>query len=413
MVAAPRVHQGTRRGLTARAGKVLVTDGDARAALAVARSLVARGHRVHVLSSARGSLTGVSRGVTEHAAPADARTDTRAFAQHVSTILRDIHADVLIPMTDASATAILMHADVLPTTCALPFPPLPAFTRASDKAGLLPLAQAAGFAIPPSVVVAAADQPGPRGIGELVGEGGVLKPHRSVVVEQRGLRHHGVVGFDTWRQGEELLRSLAASAYPVVVQRRVVGPGVGFFALRWNGKMVATFAHRRVREVPPTGGVSVCRESIPMPPALLAAGTRLLDTMDWQGVAMIECKHDVASDRYHVIEMNPRFWGSLQLAIDAGVDFPALLVACALGEDPAPVSSYRAGIRSRWGWGEMDYVYLRTKLRAPGSSLPGAFARALFDVLRWSPSRDKGEILRWTDPLPFIVETLQRLGVRR
>jgi predicted ATP-grasp superfamily ATP-dependent carboligase len=390
---------------------VLVTDGDARAALAAVRSLVARGHRVHVLSPHRRALAGVSRGVTEHAIRIDAWSNARAFAQHVSAALLDIHADALIPVTDASATALLTHAELLPPSCAVLLPALAAFARASDKAGLLPLAQAAGFAVPQSVVISSPDHAGSVEIAELAP--GVLKPHRSVVIENGTLRRHGVVSFETRPQGEELLRTLPASAYPVVVQRRVAGPGVGFFALRWKGKMIATFAHRRIREVPPTGGVSVCRESIVMPPALLTAGTRLLEALDWQGVAMIECKHDVANDRYYVIEINPRLWGSLQLAIDAGVDFPALLVACALGEDPNPVSTYRTGIRSRWGWGELDYVYLRTKLRAPGSSLPGAFAGALAEVLRRSPRRDRGEILRLSDPLPFVVETLQRLGLKR
>jgi predicted ATP-grasp superfamily ATP-dependent carboligase len=157
----------------------------------------------------------------------------------------------------------------------------------------------------------------------------------------------------------------------------------------------------------------VCRESIAPPPSLVIAGTRLLEALDWQGVAMVECKYDPRSDRYYVMEINPRFWGSLQLAIDAGVDFPALLVACALGDLPAPVTSYRVGVRSRWGWGELDYLYLRSKLRGPRESRVGAFARAAAEVLRWRPGRDRAEIFRWSDPRPFMVETLRRFGLAR
>jgi len=157
----------------------------------------------------------------------------------------------------------------------------------------------------------------------------------------------------------------------------------------------------------------VCRESIPLPPRLAAAGTRLLTELDWEGVAMVECKHDALNDRYYVIEINPRFWGSLQLAIDAGVDFPALLVECSLGRSPRPVTSYGVGIRSRWGWGEVDYVYLRTKLRPPGKVAVPVFLSALGEVLHWSLRRDRVEILRWGDPLPFVVETLGRIGLLR
>jgi hypothetical protein len=88
--------------------------------------------------------------------------------------------------------------------------------------------------------------------------------------------------------------------------------------------------------------------------------------------------------------VNGRLWGSLQLAIDAGVDFPRLLLAAARGEHPTPVTSYRIGVRSRWWWA------------------PDARSRpeAIRDFLRlWRPG-DRNEILRLNDPGPFVRETL-------
>src|SRR5439155_393437 len=85
-----------------------------------------------------------------------------------------------------------------------------------------------------------------------------------------------------------------AGAFPVLLQRRVRGPGEGLFLLRWNGRVLAAFAHRRLREKPPAGGVSVYRESIAAPPELVAAGTRLLEVLDWRGVAMVERWRDPA-----------------------------------------------------------------------------------------------------------------------
>jgi predicted ATP-grasp superfamily ATP-dependent carboligase len=130
---------------------------------------------------------------------------------------------------------------------------------------------------------------------------------------------------------------------------------------------------------------------------------RLLDALNWQGVAMIECKRDAETGAYVVMEINGRFWGSLQLAIDAGVDFPALLVRCARGERVAETSDYRVGVRSRWFWGDVDQLYLQ--LRA------GRSVRALIEFLRMSPGRTRSEVWRWRDPVPFLVETLQWLGL--
>src|SRR5205814_8588436 len=105
---------------------------------------------------------------------------------------------------------------------------------------------------------------------------------------------------------------------------------------------------------------------------------------------MIECKREAETGRQVVMEANGRFWGSLQLAIDAGVDFPALLVRCAAGERVPEIRDYRLGVRSRWFWGDVDHLYLCLRDGRLGSGL-----RALLDFLRVRPGRDRPEIARW------------------
>jgi len=112
------------------------------------------------------------------------------------------------------------------------------------------------------------------------------------------------------------------------------------------------------------------------------------------------------------MEVNGRFWGSLQLAIDAGVDFPALLVAAALGKPPAPVTAYTAGVRSRWFWGDVDHLVARLRRSRDDLSLPpgtpGRWA-AVRDFFRVHRGVDREEILRRDDPRPFVRETAQWL----
>jgi len=122
---------------------------------------------------------------------------------------------------------------------------------------------------------------------------------------------------------------------------------------------------------------------------------------------MVELKIEEASGIPYLMEVNGRFWGSLQLAVDAGVDFPALLVNAALGRPGAPVIGFRSGQRLRWCLGDLDH--LLTRLRHDDASLglpPGAPSRgkvAAEILLPWrSPGRR--ETLRWSDPLPGLVE---------
>ena len=396
--------------------RILITDGGERAALATARSLVAAGYRVYVAARRRSSLAGVSRGVRSWRVRSDALDRPAHYAAEVAAVARAQGVDVLLPVTDPSVEALLEHRNALPEHVLLPFPDLDTYRRASDKAHTLELAGAAGLAVPDTLLFAT-----PADCGNLPAASffpAVLKPHRSVIpAEVMGdvrKRKVGVTYVDDPASCRAGLAALPAGAFPVLLQRRVRGPGEGLFLLRWNGRVLAAFAHRRLREKPPAGGVSVYRESIAAPPELVAAGTRLLELLDWRGVAMVECKRDLATNRYVFMEVNGRLWGSLQLAIDAGVDFPSLLVRCAAGETVPECRQYRVGIRSRWWWGDVDHLYLRFRRSRAELQLDngaGSRLQALLDFLRVRPGRDRAEVWRWRDPAPFVVETLQWLRI--
>ena len=379
---------------------VLLTDGNERASLAAARSLVQAGYTVAVTANRRFSLAGVSSGVRRVRLSTGPLADPVGYAAEVGDAARRLRARVVLPVTDASVEALLGHRDALPKSTVLPLPDRARYRKASDKAGMLDSARRAGLAVPETVVLASADDALPPDFFPAV-----VKPHRSVV----GGRHFDVSFVASADACRAALRALPRSAFPVLLQRRVRGTGEGLFVLRWNGRIIAEFAHRRLREKPPQGGVSVYRESIAIEPALSQAGRRLLSELDWQGVAMIECKRDEAG-RHVFMEVNGRLWGSLQLAIDAGVDFPALLLACAMGRNVRPVmANYRVGVRSRWFWGDVDHLYLQ--LRNGGG--PKGKLRALREFLKHRPGRDREEIWRWRDPAPFVLESLQQLGIGR
>jgi predicted ATP-grasp superfamily ATP-dependent carboligase len=210
---------------------------------------------------------------------------------------------------------------------------------------------------------------------------------------------------------DELARTLARfpdAAFPVLLQERVVGPGIGVFLLIWDGRVRAQFSHRRIREKPPAGGVSVYGESIASDPALVEKSAALLDRFGWCGVAMVEYKVDERTGTPVLMEINGRFWGSLQLAIDAGVDFPRLLIECAQGRVPSAPPAYEAGVRLKWWWGDVDHLLARLRHSDAALGLvPGSPSRlrAVRDFLRGGAA-DRSETYRRDDPGPFRHETL-------
>ena len=396
--------------------RILISDGDSRTALATTRSLVKGGHDVFVAADSRRSLAGVSHGAHPVLIRASALKEPAAYARETATFVAYAGIDLLLPVSDAAVESLLEHRPLLPDRVLLPFPSLAQFRLGTDKARVIALAQAAGFAVPTSVSMQSLLDI--QRIDEVVLPA-FVKPHRSVVSDASGRAHKLEVTCVTTRDAlRACLLDLPAAAFPVLIQEAIRGHGEGCFALRWNGASVAEFAHRRLREKPPAGGISVFRESIAVAPSLGAATRALLDALDWQGVAMAECKVEHESGRHVFMELNGRLWGSLQLAIDAGVDFPTLLVDCAqrghvAAEKATPLPTYLTGIRSRWSWGDVDHLYARLHKSPEALQLVPPYPNrttVIRDFLVAPFARStREEIGRWSDPLPLLLESTRRM----
>ena len=386
---------------------VLVTDGEQRSALAVVRSLGRAGHQVHVASSRKHSLAGTSRYCHHSVQTPDPLSQPASFVDYVRGYVKQAGIEVMLPISDASALALLPIKDSLGTTV-IPFPSHDAFVRICDKHAVMQAASEVGIRIPEQRVINSVSEATTTDFDGL-GFPLVLKPARSVVSLNGKRSKTAVLHVSDAQALRHALTSLPAEAFPVLVQRRVVGPGVGVFLLLWNGEVFAAFSHRRIREKPPSGGVSVLRESVALDPKLLERSSALLKSFGWQGAAMVEYKIDSATGDPYLMEINGRFWGSLQLAIDAGVDFPQLLVSLALGQRPAPVRSYRIGVQTRWLMGDVDQLLTRLRRSRAQLSLPpdvGGKGKAVLEFLAAFGPSSRGEVFRVSDPMPGILETL-------
>ena len=110
----------------------------------------------------------------------------------------------------------------------------------------------------------------------------------------------------------------------------------------------------------------------------------------------------------YLMEVNGRFWGSLQLAVDAGVDFPRLLADAALGKEVEPVTRYEVGVRTRWWWGEVDHLVACVKDARSDRGRVAAVKALLAggrDLLTGWGGRTRSEVWARSDPRPFVRET--------
>ncbi|MGH7447784.1 MAG: ATP-grasp domain-containing protein, partial [Longimicrobiales bacterium] len=284
---------------------VLVTDGEQRAALAIVRSLGRAGCTVHVCSVRHRSLAGASRYAASETTVPDPLIEPEMYLDALRSIIREHDIDILLPVTEPSLLAVLGREEDLGGVI-LPFPDRDDFERACDKELVARLAERVGIRVPRQVVVnAAGGAPPPAGLQFPL----VLKPSRSVVGNGGARRKTAVVHAADDAALRSRLESMPPEAYPVLVQERITGDGIGAFLLLWDGDVLATFCHRRLREKPPSGGVSVYRESVAPDASLLDASAALLKSLNWRGVAMVEYKVDDATGTPCLMEINGRFWG--------------------------------------------------------------------------------------------------------
>jgi hypothetical protein len=90
----------------------------------------------------------------------------------------------------------------------------------------------------------------------------------------------------------------------------------------------------------------------------------MLDALKWHGIAMVEFRQDSRDGEYKLMEINPKFWGSLDLALAAGADFPADLCRIAVGETLQFTDEYDRNLRFQWpfsGHGDLFHLWTRPR----------------------------------------------------
>lgn len=383
--------------------RVLLLDGAQRSALAATRALGRAGLAVVVGESAPRPLAGASRfaeGTVLHPSPVEHPERFVAWFEDQARSGRFLWA---LPMTEVTTDLLLRHRDRWPEV-EIPFAPIETVDALSDKVRLVRQAKELGIPVPESIVVE-----GEADLREAVARIGfpaILKPRRSRLRTPTRFRDTQVRRVRDAAAVEALRTLPEFSLEPFLYQRLVPGTGAGVFALYDRGRPLAFFAHRRLREKPPEGGVSVLSESVAPDPELLGHARKLLDSVSWHGVAMVEFRQSAEAGAY-LMEVNARFWGSLQLAIDAGVDFPRLLLegGAALADNAS--SDYRVGQRLRWFLGDLDRLWLAFKQRGATPQRP-----FLHELLAFATphARTRHEVFRWNDPAPALRELRSWIG---
>jgi predicted ATP-grasp superfamily ATP-dependent carboligase len=235
--------------------------------------------------------------------------------------------------------------------CAFALAPDPALEVANDKDLTLAVADRLGIALPVTIRVGSTDEL-PAVAAEL-GFPFVLKP---TVSWPAGARDRLVpVDVINREEATKVTAGFLTAGSGVLAQEWVPGRREGVSLFLKDGEVLAGCGHIAHRTSPPLGGASVVRESIKAPYDTLDAAARLAREIGLQGACEVEFRRD-ADGRPLLMEINARLAGTIENAVQAGVDFPLMIWRSVAGLDVAPVTAYRWGVRSRWLHGDLRWL---------------------------------------------------------
>ncbi len=350
--------------------KVLITDAAYTHTLGAVRSLGRAGIHVTAMSPNHRALSFFSRYCRNKILCPDPG-DEEQYIDFIGSYIQENPVDVLVPVGYLSAIAISRYQKELLPFTRVPVAEYGSMQVACNKQKTMQLASTLD----------------------------VPSPHEYTSVKD--ITEFPVVAKDPYGSGkiryigspQEFERFAPAGS---LLQEYIPGTGYGFFALFNRGKVRAYFMHRRKREFPITGGASTCAEGI-YNEEVKRIGLKLLESLQWHGVAMVELKKDNRDGIFKLMEINPKFWGSLDLSIASGVNFPVLLVNMALNGDIEPIFKYNTGITFRWPFPE-DMVHLCAH---PASGM---------DMLRECFDKRSRTNLSLDDPFPNMVQIPRTCG---
>jgi predicted ATP-grasp superfamily ATP-dependent carboligase len=319
--------------------KVLVTDSQMRHSLSIIRSLGKKGLEVTAADETKFTPGMYSKYCSKKLVyPNPKNTD-----QFLDFLINDVKTneyEVIFPVTDSTVIPIVKNKKLFSKYTTVPFADYNILSKAIDKSQTLKIAIENNIPCPVTYFI--------ENLSELDEIKGKLK-YPLVIKPRISFGSRGIVMCNSPEDLKSRYLSVFNEFGPSLIQEYIPkGDELGVYALfNFDSEPRAVSVQRRIHSYPISGGPSTLRETI-YNPELVEVAFKLLKALNWVGVAMVEFRVDSRDNVPKLMEINPRFWGSLELSVFSGVDFPYMLYKLVTEGDVKPCMDYKSGVKCRW-----------------------------------------------------------------
>ncbi|MDP9308749.1 MAG: ATP-grasp domain-containing protein [Actinomycetota bacterium] len=364
---------------------VLVTGGEHFGGLAAIRGLVLAGHDAWAAVVRNHSYAAWSRLPAGTIRVPDPVVEPEPFAEAVAAAADHIGARVVLPGTDVALSSLAGRLDAFQPGIAVGVCSPDLVERATSKTALSELAEAAGLDVPPTRVLTRADVEAAQ-----IAFPAVVKPPRSDVEGADGsLVHNGARRVENARALRDAIAQLGGNEW--LAQPYVSGELVAVGGVAWEGAVVAEIHQLSRRIWPPDCGGSSYAATIEPDAERSRKVRRLVANLGWSGIFQVQLLR--RGTKEFLIDFNPRFYGTLALALAAGVNLPAVWVDLLRGVEISPPPTYRVGVRFRAQWKDVRALATTARAGGLGEATAGLVPRA----------STCHPVFNWDDPLPAIA----------
>jgi predicted ATP-grasp superfamily ATP-dependent carboligase len=317
-----------------------VTDALLRRSIVICQALAVNGVDVAVGGTTRLSPGFFSRYPRQSLVYPSPTQAPDAFVDSLLSFLRRTPHDVLLPIDDATVAVCARYREVLDTVTRVPIPGDEQLRYGLDKSLVMRLAERLGIPHPRTALPTSRDEVARLCAGLRAPL--VIKPRTSSAGRGIAYLESNADVAERWHEAHQ--------AYPLPMVQECIPNGRKFgvgLLIDADGRCVASFVQEELRHFPVRDGMSTLQVSVRRPD-LVDVALALLRSIGWYGLAEVEFMEHPQTGEVLLMELNPRFWASIQLAVSCGVNFPYLLYQLGSGRRVEPVHTYAVGRRCRW-----------------------------------------------------------------
>jgi len=356
---------------------VLIPDGEKNFSAPVITCLSqVPGLKVHIVSERHLAPSRFSRHIRNYHFIQSIQ-DPKEWVERICTIAINTGVDVILPVDQPAIRAFSQYQDSIPNPIRVaPLPQLEPFDIAADKWKLAGHLMKNDLPTPSTILYQDND---------LFEEELFSIPFPVLTKPVDGNGGHGIL---YWENKIDMMSYLEKFGKPnhIIIQRFIHGQYADCSVLCKNGSILARTAQKGL--LPPrhrflhTEDIQMIEDD-----EIFEIVKHLIASLNWSGVAHIDLCYDESDGQYKILEINPRFWGTILGSLKVAVNFPYLACLAGMGiEFPMP------GYQDEPFLGGVGAIKLLTRRGLPKTTRP---LKIKDSIIPYFLSDPVPQLIRW------------------